>query len=290
MHGINSPGIRSIGNLFPNIRVADGLSQRAAYAQASDLFLNPPFGLVNAPTGCPWAGGRITAAAMFVVTALERAQPGTRLLAILPDVLRSGSFTAQWRHRVEELADISLVEPYGVFDETADVDVFILRAIRRLPKKRSTPHAWTALAVEQTTTISDFFHVHVGRVVPHRDPELGEKHPYIDPRCVPPWKIMRKFTKTRRHEGKVYKPPFVAIRRTSRPGHPYRAAATVIAGKQPVAVENHLIVCEPKNGTLRLCNELMRKLKTASVNNFLDDRIRCRHLTVSSVAAIPFTP
>ncbi len=36
----------------------------------------------------------------FVVAALERANPGTELLAILPDVLRSGSFTEHWRRRV----------------------------------------------------------------------------------------------------------------------------------------------------------------------------------------------
>ena len=99
---------------------------------------------------------------------------------------------------------------------------------------------------------------------------------------------MREFKQSRRHDGKVYKPPFVVIRRTSRPGHPYRAAATVIAGKRSVAVENHLIVCEPKNNkTQAMCKKLMAQLQTQVVNTFLDDRIRCRHLTVGAVAAIP---
>ena len=101
---------------------------------------------------------------------------------------------------------------------------------------------------------------------------------------------MREFKTSRRHQGKVYKPPFVAIRRTSRPGHPYRAAATVIAGKKSVAVENHLIVCEPKAKTMRMCKKLMAQLQTQAVNTFLDDRIRCRHLTVGAVSAIPFDP
>jgi hypothetical protein len=70
--------------------------------------------------------------------------------------------------------------------------------------------------------------------------------------------------------------------------HPYRAAATVIAGGKSVAVENHLIVCEPKKKTQAMCKELMRQLKTTAVNEFLDERIRCRHLTVGAVAAIPF--
>jgi hypothetical protein len=287
-HGLEASPLASTAGYFPGIRVADGLSQFTAYERATHLFLNPPFGLVDAAAGCKWAGGRITAAAIFVVTALERVRPGTELLAILPDVLRSGSFTAQWRRRIEELAQIKLVVPYGIFDDSADVDVFILRAVRRKPNETPTPYPWTTAAMQPATTLSDFFHVHVGRVVPHRDPETGKKHPYIHPRCVPTWNIMRTFPESRRHEGKVYRPPFVVIRRTSRPGHPYRAAATVIAGKKPIAVENHLIVCEPKNGTLTACRDLMDQLRTTSVNAFLDARIRCRHLTISAVASIPF--
>jgi hypothetical protein len=289
-HGVKASSVTSTSGFFPGIRVGDGLTQFAAYERATHLFLNPPFGLVNARADCTWAGGRITAAAFFVAIALERAKPGTELLAILPDVLRSGSFTAQWRQRIEQLADVKLVEPYGIFDDSADVDVFLLRAVRRKTGQPLTPRPWTTAANRPTTTIADFFHVHVGRVVPHRDPESGKEHPYIHPRCIPAWKIVRRFSEKRRHEGKVYKPPFVVIRRTSRPGHPYRAAATVIAGNNSVAVENHLIVCEPMDGTLGACKNLMRRLKTEAVNKFLDDRIRCRHLTVGSVAAIPFRP
>lgn len=289
-HDLKESSVVSSGAFFPGIRVADGLRQFAAYERATHLFLNPPFGLVHVPAQCEWAGGRITAAALFVATALERTLPGTELLAILPDVLRSGSFTAQWRRRIEKLAEIKLVEPYGIFDDNADVDVFLLRAIRRKSDQTPKQRRWTNAANRLTTTIADFFDVHVGRVVPHRDPETGKEHPYIHPRCIATWKTVRKFPQTRRHEGKVYKPPFLVIRRTSRPGHPYRATATVIAGKTPVAVENHLIVCEPKDGKFETCRVLMHKLKTKPVNDFLDARIRCRHLTVSSVAAIPFDP
>jgi hypothetical protein len=287
-HGIKSIGITSIAGLFPGIRVVDGLSQHKLFAQATHLALNPPFVLAAAPDGCKWAGGRITAAANFVITALERAKPGAELVAILPDVLRSGSFTEQWRKRVEELAIVRRVEPYGIFDESADVDVFILRVKRRVKKSTAKSVSWTSVPVQASTTIADFFEVHVGRVVPHRDPKKGKWHPYIHARSVPTWETMREFKQSRRHQGKVYKPPFVAIRRTSRPGHPYRAAATVIAGKKSVAVENHLIVCEPKAKTLKMCKKLMTQLKTEAVNKFLDDRIRCRHLTVGAVAAIPF--
>jgi hypothetical protein len=192
-HGLNGSGVVSPAGLFPGIRVADGLSQFAAYERATHLFLNPPFCLVEAPATCKWAGGRITAAAIFVATALERAQPGTELLAILPDVLRSGSFTAQWRQQMEELADIKMVEPYGIFDESADVDVFLLRAVRLETDQASTRRPWTKVANRKVTTIADFFNVHVGRVVPYRDPQTGREHRYIHPRCIPPWKLVRKF-------------------------------------------------------------------------------------------------
>jgi hypothetical protein len=287
-HGLKSVGITSIAGLFPGIRVADGLTQHKLFAQATHLALNPPFVLTDAPKGCKWAGGRITAAANFVITSLERATPGAELFAILPDVLRSGSFTEHWRKRVEELAAVKLVEPYGIFDESADVDVFILRVKRRAKNSAAESVPWTSVPIQTGTSIADFFEVHVGRVVPHRDPKKGKWHPYIHARSVPTWEIMREFKASRRHQGKVYAPPFVAIRRTSRPGHPYRAAATVIAGKKSVAVENHLIVCEPKAKTLKMCKKLMTKLQTPAVNKFLDKRIRCRHLTVGAVAAIPF--
>lgn len=278
----------SNAGFFPNIRVADGLKQHALFARATHLLLNPPFGQVPSPVGCKWAGGRITEAAEFVIAALERAKPSTEMLAILPEVLRSGSFSEQWRRRVSELAEVRLLEPYGIFDDSADVDVFLLRLVRREAESPDCTHQWPQPRYSSTTTISDHFDVHVGRVVPHRDKKVGPRHPYIHARCVPTWTVMRSFTETRKHQGLVYEPPFVVIRRTSRPGHPYRAAATVIAGKEPVAVENHLIVCEPKDGKLATCKALMRQLKTNVVNKHLDARIRCRHLTVGAVSGIPF--
>ena len=273
---------------FPHIRVADGLNQHAAFERASYLLMNPPFGVVPAPEGCTWAGGGITEAATFIITALERAKPGTEVLAILPEVLRSGSFSEHWRNKVGELAEVHLVETYGIFDESADVDVFLLRLVRRHVAPDETSMKWP-MPIEQTSTIvADFFDVHVGRVVPHRDRKAGPSHPYIHPRCVPAWTVLNKFTETRKHQGLVYSPPFVVIRRTSRPEQPYRATATVISGKCPVAVENHLIVCQPKDKRLSTCKTLMAQLKTETTNKFLNARIRCRHLTVGAVGAIPF--
>lgn len=277
----------SDADFFPNIRVADGLKQEALFTRATHLLLNPPFGQVAAPAGCSWAGGRITEAAAFVVAALERAKPGTEMLAILPEVLRSGSFSEHWRRRISQLADVQFVEPYGIFDDNADVDVFILRLTRRAETQNPPPLLWTNAAGARTATVADFFDVHVGRVVPHRDKESGPLRRYIHPRNIATWVEVTRISEKRRHKGLTYQPPFVVLRRTSRPGHPYRAAATVILGAQPVAVENHLIVCEPRDQSADTCRALMEQLRTQRVNEFLDQRIRCRHLTVGAVAAIP---
>jgi hypothetical protein len=277
----------SNAEFFPNIRVADGLNQAALFSRATHLLLNPPFGQVAAPLDCKWAGGRITEAAAFVIAALEQAKPGTQMLAILPEVLRSGSFSEHWRRRVSQLAEVQIVQPYGIFDESADVDVFLLRLARCAETQNQVQHLWTNANASCTTTVADYFDVHVGRVVPHRDEESGPLRRYIHPRNIDTWVEVSRISEKRRHEGLAYKPPFVVLRRTSRPGHPYRAAATVILGTKPVAVENHLIVCEPHDKSADTCRALMEQLHTQSVNDFLDQRIRCRHLTVGAVSAIP---
>ncbi len=272
--------------LLPHIKRGDGLKQKALFARASHLLMNPPYCLIKPDAECTWSGGRISEAALFVVRALEMAPANTRLFAILPDVLRSGSFQHHWRERVSDLATIESVERHGIFDESADVDVFLLE-LRRRPAAETKSKRWPAAEAPAGTSVADYFDVHVGRVVPHRDAEAGPLRRYIHPRNIPVWKEVTRIVGKRRHQ-LTYQPPFVVLRRTSRPGHPYRAAATVILGKAPVAVENHLIVCEPRDKSAATCCALMAQLKTERVNEFLDQRIRCRHLTVGAVAAIPF--
>jgi hypothetical protein len=272
---------------FPNIRVADGLKEEALFTRATHILLNPPFGQVPAPAGCRWAGGRITEAAVFVITALERAKPGTEMLAILPEVLRSGSFSERWRGRVSQLGAVQRVQPYGIFDDSADVDVFLLQLACRSEKHRSAPSLWTNSSAPCTTTVADLFDVHVGRVVPHRDKESGPLRRYIHPRNIDAWVEVTRISEKRRHEGLAYQPPFVVLRRTSRPGDRYRATATVVLGKKPVSVENHLIACEPRDKSADTCRALMSQLHTQRANEFLNQRIRCRHLTVGAVREIP---
>ena len=287
-HGADKVKKNSSVDYFPHISVANGLTERTEIERATCILMNPPFGAVPAPNGCKWTSGRITEAASFMISVLDRAKPGTEILAILPDVLRSGSFSAHWRSAITKLAEVHLVEPYGVFDNSADVDVFIVRLVRRDGHTEDLTMKWPAPAQQAPATISDFFDVHIGRVVPHRDKKAGPSYAYIHARCVPPWTVMSEFPEALQHEGKAYLPPFVVIRRTSRPEQVHRAIATVIQGKCPVAVENHLIVCEPKDRTLATCKELMKQLQTDAVDEYLNVRIRCRHLTVGAICDVPF--
>lgn len=273
---------------FPLIRLGDGLRPNRSIKQASHVLMNPPFGFVNCPEDYSWAGGRVSEAAVFVISALESMAASSELFAILPEVLRSGSFYHHWRKRVCELAEVHSIKSYGTFDESADVDVFTLHLVRRGLSAHANAKLWPEATTPNCHTIADFFNVHVGRVVPHRDPESGPLYPFLHARGVPVWVEMNQFPETRRFGGLTYQPPFVVIRRTSRPGHPYRAAATLILGKERVAVENHLIVCLPKKRSVALCRALIQSLRSESTNEFLNQRIRCRHLTVSSVKEIPF--
>jgi hypothetical protein len=223
-------------------------------------------------------------AAIFLDNSLDRMTPGGEILAILPEVLRSGSNYRKWRKHVGERAQIMLVKPFGIFDESADIDVFLVHLRKR---ERSEPNLkrWPEYR-NSKATVGSLFAVNVGRVVPFRNEENGPRYPYIHPRCVPPWKEMKSFPESVRFSGGIHQTPFVAIRRTSRPEHAYRAAATIITGADEVAVENHLIVCQPKDRKLATCRKLLRVLKTRETNRHLNRRIRCRHLTIESIASI----
>ena len=124
-HGPGTELPKDWRSFFPFIRVGNGLAQPTLYRRATCLVMNPPFSVSAPLPDCEWAGGRVSNAALFVVRALEQAKAGTRLLAILPDVLRSGSFQHHWRERVSDLAKVNAVKRYGIFDDSADVDTSI---------------------------------------------------------------------------------------------------------------------------------------------------------------------
>jgi hypothetical protein len=285
--GLSGPQNPDWSSLFPCIYQGDAMRQTELYARANRILLNPPFARIPAPEACEWGAGHVNAAAVFLLHMLQNAHSGTRIFAILPEVLRTGTRYGKWRELVSREAQVTRVEPYGIFDESADVHVFLLVLSKRSQPVVTGQGLLTCPPPGCKQTIDVSFDVSVGAVVPYRDPYDGPVRRFVHPRNVPAWSKVLRVNETRRFRGKVVKPPFVVIRRTSRPGDAYRATAAMLLGASAVAVENHLLVCRPRDGRQTTCERLMAELKSDHVNRFLDDHMRCRHLTVGIVKQIP---
>lgn len=276
----------SLANLLSNIAVGDGLSDTTRYESATHLVMNPPFGVVETPTGTGWRQGRVTAAALFVDRALQLCKPHTQIAAILPEVLRTGTSYRQWRECVASRSTAHRTVSLGVFSSDADVDVFLTHMIvRKGPPKRFVNKQNYRSSVVR---VSDKFIVTVGPVVPHRHKKSGQMRAFLHARNATAWKTIKRINESRRFAGKLLIPPFVVIRRTSRPGDHYRAIASLVLGSRPVAVENHLLVARPIRGGIPLCLELVRLLRSRAVNRALNRTMRCRHLTTISVSRLPW--
>lgn len=272
-----------LAEILPEVRVGDGLEM--AFDKPALQLLNPPFGSVTASKS--WASGQIPRAALFALEVLKKAPAGSLVRFLLPDVLRSGTHSAQWRNEVETRLGEGRVSVVGRFDAWTDVDVFILRGERA--DEGSDISWWPRARAER---IADHFDVHVGTVVPHRDPNAGSLRPYITASELPVRREFHAGKPTRRYPGPGFEPPFVAVRRTSRPATAAarRLVWTIIKADCPVLVENHLLVCRPHDGTLRSCRALAATLDSDQVTFWLDRRIRCRHLTVGALGQAPYAP
>jgi hypothetical protein len=278
----------STDSCFLNVRVGNGLSSGEQLERPVLVVMNPPYKYVRAPESCNWAHGRVSLAALFLNTWLKRVPCGSRIVAILPDVLRTGTRYERWRQLVEKQSVIESAEVVGQFQPWADVDVFILRLL--IPNRGRGATKWWTTSVDSRFSglVSDHFEVRVGPVVPHRDKQTGPMWAFLHARIAPAWKVIKRISERRRYEGRVLRPPFVIIRRTSRPGDSPRAVASLVVGNRKVAVENHLLVLIPRRKSLATCQRLLMALKLKSTNEWLDQRIRCRHLTVKSISEMPF--
>lgn len=279
----------SLKELFPHVRPGCSLSTTEMYATASHIVLNPPFTLVAAPDECEWRSGRVSAAALFLELAAKHGSPGTRIAAVLPDVLRSGSGYEKWRAMVERCLQIKSVTLAGRFARWADVDVFLLHAVVRQSTEHRRKGKWVPTRVADDT-VGEHFTVSVGPLVDYRSPKQGERRPYLTVDGALSWVTIssHRLKKHRRFSGTTFKPPLVLVRRTSRFGDKHRAVATIVTGQRLIAVENHLMVLVPHDGSLVSCNELLQVLRNKETTRWLDARIRCRHLTVSALRAVPW--
>jgi len=285
----SSTRVPSLKELFQNVRSGCSLSTTEMYAAASHIVLNPPFTLVAAPDACEWRNGRVSAAALFLELAAKHGSPGTRIAAVLPDVLRSGTGYEKWRAMVERYLHVESVTVAGRFARWADVDVFLLHAVVRTPSQRRCSGKWVPTKAADDT-VGERFTVSVGPLVDYRSPKQGYRRPYLTVDGAPSWTTISsdQVKRHRRFLGTLFKPPFVLVRRTSRFGDTHRAVATIVTGRRLVAVENHLIVLVPHEKSLVACNELMQVLKSKKTTRWLDARIRCRHLTVSALRTVPW--
>jgi hypothetical protein len=201
--------------------------------------------------------------------------------------LRSGSRYRRWREGFESKAAIRRIRTLEQFDPWTDVDVFALVAEPRRDGRARRPR-WIAPAAGQRR-VGDEFEVCVGPVVPHRDPKNGPLRPYVHAQSLPATGEVRNLGERRRHSGRAIDPPFIVVRRTSRPStNGTRLRGNIIRGTASVFVENHLIVLKPMDGTLRSCRALLAHLLSFEVTSLLNARIRCRHLTVRAIRDLPW--
>ena len=277
-------------DLFPLVQHADGIAAVNGGVSANNIVLNPPFTMTASRGEQEWSTGQVSAAAVFLDACVSRARPGTRISAILPDVLRSGTRYRKWRGTIESRVCSLRCQPVGLFDKWCDVDVFLFCAIAGSPEDSESHNQWLGPATEPTNrNVSDLFEVKVGSVVPHRHREVGPDLPYITAKGLPTWRTVQTDSAPRRgFSGTAFNPPFVVVRRTSRPDTHGRAIATIVEGSEPVAVENHLVVFLPKDHSYHSCEELLRVLRCARTDLWLDTRIRCRHLTTAAMLELPW--
>ena len=278
----------SLEKVLPEIKVGDGLELLARGWPGGHIVMNPPFTYRRASEETSWASGRTNMAAMFLAAALAGAQPGTRLTAFLPDVIRAGSRYDRLREFVDSRLHMSSAKPYGQFDAWTDIDVFILKGVIEQSVATTTATQWWYPTDGEQ--LSDKFDICVGPVVPHRDLETEPTHAFLCARDIP---LGGEFdvsqAERRGFQKRLFHPPFVVIRRTSRPGDKSRGLGTVIRGTGGALVENHLIILKPKDGSLDACRRVVDILGSTHARDWLDNRIRCRHLTVRALSEMPWT-
>ena len=273
--------------VFPGIRVGDGLDLLDDGWTGGHIIMNPPFTHQPAPEHLQWSRGRTNTAAIFLAKAIEQAQPGTEITAILPDVIRTGSRYERLRSLVEKRLKIDSIETYGQFDQWTDIDVFVLRGEIEESPVGVPGTGWWKKPVG--STLGEQVLVSVGAVVPHRDAEEGPLQRFLDTKGIP---LGGEFNVSdaaeRRFQKRSDDPPFVLVRRTSKPGDRSRGIGTLIHGTDSALVENHLIVLKPRDGSIGTCRRVIDSLNSPGAQSWLDERIRCRHLTVGAIREMPW--
>lgn len=269
--------------MLRNIKVGNFLLLHQSYkGKIENILMNPPFSHVVTPRDIEWTSGRSNAAALFTYLAAKIVSKNGKVVAILPDVLRSGSRYEEWRMLMQQMCSHQST-PLGNFQKGVQVDVFILHGTKREISAEITAPEYTY----EHEILEKYFKVSVGPVVPHRDKFEGKESPYAHAKILPHWQTISVLDEKICHSGRKIQPPFIAIRRTSSPKDKSRIIASIINCKEAVSVENHIIILEPKDKKISTCEEYLSHLRSPLVNDYINQNIRCRHLTVGVVKNIP---
>ena len=247
------------------------------------VIMNPPFQQVDSKSIYSWGTGKVSYAAIFLYEMYKRF-PKSRILAILPDVLRSGSRYEKLRTTVAP--DLkSAVRVYGRFDKKTDIDVFVLdhrpdmrqRVLRNVGRKQG----WM---------ICQDFDVHVGAVVPHRDTLKGRSCYFLTADNVPPGSNIIRVKEKTKSVHKPVKGPFVVLRRTSSPSDKIRCVSSIVSSSHEFHLDNHLIYLKPRvqKSELKRCQDVCNFFSSQECSAIVNRLIRCRHLTVRIIRNLTY--
>ena len=264
------------GFCFPHL--TSGNAMNMDIGGIKTILLNPPFQQEVTNKEYAWSSGKISMAAVFLYELYQK-NKAAQFAVILPDVIRSGTRYQKLRNDLSAF-NWKKAKVYGRFDKQTDVDVFLIT-------NQSNETTSTGLK-KDIDTMSKFFEVHVGPVVPHRDPMEGKEHYYLTAKNTPRGTELRQFEKKIQSLKQAFKGPFLVIKRTSSPSDTVRCATTFINSKNYFFVENHLIILLPRDKTVETCRKAMIFLNSDECNKLINKAIRCRHLTVSSINNLPF--
>lgn len=275
--------IPRLEGLFPGVRCGDGLT--AVGARGALILMNPPYQQVVARKSYSWCAGKVSLAAIFMYEVLTQ-NPQSRVLAVLPDVLRSGSRYSKWRSLLAGKVD-SRVKIFGRFDGKTDVDVFTIdydpkRVVRGRKRKISESR--------NCSCIKDVFDVHVGAVVLHRDKRKGKKCVFLKADNLPAGMTLDVVDQEIASMHAPVRGPFVVIRRTSSPSDRVRCISSVVMSSNEFHLDNHLIYLKPKcaKTAKEACARLHCYFQSEECTAVVNRLIRCRHLTVSIISNLPY--
>lgn len=246
------------------------------------ILMNPPFSSWKIDNPDYFSNGKTNAASVLLIHFIREMRENCYINAILPDVIRSGSRYIKTRNFSNDniTANCSV---WGRFNKKTNVDVFILAGKK---SSKETGIKWQKESHERPAVSSRYL-IRIGPLVSYRDKEEGSLSPYLHQKNSPHGKAISRISEKRRFKGKLYTPPFVVVKRTSSPKDNPRASATLILGKKPIAVENHMVIIKPFSGCFDECLRLLHVLNKKSTTDFLNERIRLRHLTVKAIGEIP---